>query len=74
MPDLPPSASVTVALTPAARAAMADCGSQSMPMAARLALLRTSARSIPWVSDYMPAPGLSCVSAMTIGLLAAWQA
>jgi hypothetical protein len=34
------------------------------------ALLRTSARSMPVVSESPPAPGLSWVSAMTIGLAA----
>ena len=38
-------------------------------MAARVALLRTSARSMPVVSESPPAPGLSWVSAMMIGLL-----
>ena len=39
-------------------------------MAARWALLRTSARSMPVVSESPPAPGLSWVSAITIGLFA----
>src|SRR6202521_6341920 len=70
MPDLPPSASVTVAPTPAAWAALAEAGSQIAPIAARVALLRTSARSLPVVSESPPAPGLSWVSAMMTGLLA----
>ena len=40
------------------------------PVAARWALLRTSARSMPVVSESPPAPGLSWVSAITIGLRA----
>ncbi len=70
MPDLPPSARVTVAPSPAACAALAASGSYIMPVAARCALLRTSARSMPVVSESPPAPGLSWVSAITIGFVA----
>ena len=71
MPDLPPSANVTDAPTPAACAAAADTGSKITPIAALVALLWSSARSMPVVSESPPAPGLSWVSAMTTGLLRA---
>ncbi len=40
------------------------------PMAALVAPLASKARSMPVVSESPPAPGLSCVSAMTTGLRA----
>jgi hypothetical protein len=70
IPDLPPSASLMTAPGPAACAACADSGSTITPIAALVAPFRISARSIPVVSESPPAPGLSWVSAMTIGLLA----
>ena len=59
-----------VAPAPAAWAASAASGSTMRPIAARCAFAPTSARSMPVVSELPPAPGLSCVSAITTGRVA----